>query len=65
MVYKGLECMEAGRVSDSDYVYVKAIVKGNTLRKFDRNGKWLSGWYKKLYDKKCIILVLKLYKGGI
>ena len=47
--------MEAGRVADSDYVYVKAIAKGNTLMKIDRNGKLLSGWYKKLYYKKCII----------
>ena len=36
-VYKGLECVEAGRVSHSDYVYLKAIAKGNTLMKFNRN----------------------------
>ena len=37
MVYLGLECVEAGRVSHFDYVYVKAIAKGNTLMKFNRN----------------------------
>ena len=37
MVYKGLECVEAGRVSHSDYGYVKAIAKGNTLMMFNRN----------------------------
>ena len=31
MVYKGLGCIEAGRVPHSDCVYFKAICKGNTL----------------------------------
>ena len=40
MVYKGLVCIEAGRVPQIDYVYVyeyvEAISKCNLL-KFDRN----------------------------
>ena len=42
-------------------LYLKAIC----LMKFDRNWKRLRGSYKKLYDIKRIILVLKLYRGGI
>ena len=37
MVYKWLECVEAGRVSHSDFVYVKAIAKGNMLMNLNRN----------------------------
>ena len=61
MVYKGLGCIEAGRVPHIDYVFVKVISKSNTLMKFIRNRKRLRGWYKTLYDKTCILLAL----GGI
>ena len=37
MVYKGLGCIEAGRVPHNDYVYVEGMSKDNTLIKFDRN----------------------------
>ena len=37
MVYKGLGCIEAGRVPHIDYVYVEAIFKSYWLIKFDRN----------------------------
>ena len=36
VVYKGLACIEAGRVPHSDYVYFKAILSGNPLVKFNR-----------------------------
>ena len=65
MVYKGLGCIEAGRVPHIDYVYCEAISKGNRLMKFDRNLKRLKVSYKTLYDIKCIILALKLYRCGI
>ena len=65
MVYKGLDCIEAGRVPHIDYVYVEAVSKSNTLLKFDRNCKRLSGSYQKLYDIKFIILASKLYRGSI
>ena len=41
MVYKGLDCFEAGRVPHIDYVYFKAVLKSNTLMKFDGNKR---GW---------------------
>ena len=82
MVYKGLDCIEAGRVPlidfsfkavqgcyirgwivskqvrvpHIDYVYVEAISKSNALMKFNRNYKRLKGSYKKLCDKKSILL---------
>ena len=56
MVYKGLGCIETGRVPHIDYVYVEAISKRNSLMKFDRNWKRLRGSYMKLYGIKCIIL---------
>ena len=31
MVYKGLDCMEAGRVSQIDYVYFEAVSRSNTV----------------------------------
>ena len=31
----------------------------------DRNSKRMTESYKKLYDIKCTILALKLYRGGI
>ena len=65
MVYKGLGCIEAGRVTHTDYVYCEAISKSNTLMKFHRNRKRLRGLYKKLCDIKSIQLALKLYRGGI
>ena len=37
MVYKGLGCIEVGRVPHIDYVYVEAISKSNAYMKFDRN----------------------------
>ena len=37
MVYKGLVCIEAGRVPHTDYVYFEAISKTNMLIKIDRN----------------------------
>ena len=37
MVYKGLGCIEAGRMPHIDYVYVEAITNGNSWMKFDRN----------------------------
>ena len=61
MVYKGLGCIEMGRVPHIDYVYVEAISKSNALMKYHRNCKRLRGSYKKLYGIKCIILVF----GGI
>ena len=33
----GLNCIEAGLVPHIDYVYFKAVSKGNTFIKFDRN----------------------------
>ena len=33
----GLGYIEAGRVPHSDYVYLEAIFKSNTLMKIDRN----------------------------
>ena len=33
MVYKGLGCIEAGLVPHIDYIYCKAISKGNMLMK--------------------------------
>ena len=65
MVYKGLGCIEAGRVPHIDYVYCEAISKRNTLMKFHRNGKGLRGSYKTLCDIKSILLALKLYRRGI
>ena len=61
MVYKGLGCIEMGRVPHIDYVYVEAICNGNSLMKFDRSLKRLRGSYKKLYGITCKILAL----GGI
>ena len=61
MVYKGLVCIEVGRVPHIDYVYVVAICKSNSLMKIDRSCKRLRGSYKKLYSIKCKILAL----GGI
>ena len=46
MVYKGLVCIEAGRVPHTEFVYFEAISKINTLMKFDRNGKRLRGSHK-------------------
>ena len=37
MVYKGLGCIEAGRVPHIDYVYVETISETNVLMKFDQN----------------------------
>ena len=37
VVYKGLGCIEVGRVPHIDFVYVKAISKSNAIMKFDRN----------------------------
>ena len=37
MVYKGLGCIETGRVPQFDYVFVEAISKSNAFLKFDRN----------------------------
>ena len=37
MVFKGLGCIEVGRVPPIDYVYVEAISESNSLMKFDRN----------------------------
>ena len=65
MVYKGLGCIEAGRVPHIDYVYCEAISKSNMLMKFHRNCKRLRGSYKKLCDIKSILLAFKLYRGGI
>ena len=64
MVYKGLWCIEAGRVSYS-HVDFEAITKSNMLMKFVCNLKRLMESDKKAYDIKCIILALKLYRGGI
>ena len=50
MVFKGTSCIEVGRVSYTDFVYLKAISKSNTLMKFDRNGKRLRWSNKKLYN---------------
>ena len=65
MVYKGLGCIEAGRVPHIDYVYCEAMSKSNTLMKFHRNCKRLRGSYKNLCYIKSILLALKLYRGGI
>ena len=65
MVYKGLACIKASRVPQTDYVYFEAISNSNMLMSYDRNLKRLRGSYKKIYDIKCIILALKLYRGGI
>ena len=65
MVYKGLGCIEAGRVPHIVYVYCEAISKSNMLMKFHRNCKRLRGSYKKLCDIKSILLALKQYRGGI
>ena len=65
MVYKGLGCIEAGRVPHIHYIYCEAISKSNTLMKFHRNLKRLRGSYKKLCDIKSILLALNLYRGGI
>ena len=65
MVYKGLVCIEAGRVPHIDYVYFEALSKNNTVIKFDRNWKRMRESYKKLYGIKYIILALKLYSGCI
>ena len=43
MVYKGLECIEVGRVPHSDNVYFEALSKSLTLMKFNRNLKRLRG----------------------
>ena len=48
MVYKGLDCIEAGRVLHTDYIYIEAVSKSNTLMKLDRNLKRLRASYKKL-----------------
>ena len=37
MVYEGLDCIEAGRVPQIDYVNMKAVSKRHKLMKFDRN----------------------------
>ena len=37
LVYKGLGCIEVGRVPHIDNVYVEAISISNLLMKFDRN----------------------------
>ena len=37
IVYKGLECIEAGRMPHTDYVYFDDISKSNRFAKFDRN----------------------------
>ena len=58
-------CIEAGRVPHTDCGYFEAISKSNMLMKFDRNRKRLRGSYKKLYDIKCIIFALKLYRSDI
>ena len=55
MVYKGLGCIEVGRVPHVDFVYFEAISKSNM--KIER--------LRVLYDIKCIILALKLYRFGI
>ena len=65
MVYKGLGCIEAGRVPHIDYVYCEAISKSNTLLQFHRNLKRLRGSYKKLCDIESILLALKLCSGVI
>ena len=65
MVYKGLGCIEAGRVPHIDKIYCEAISESNKLIKFHRNSKRLRGSYKKLGDIKSILLALKLYRGGI
>ena len=36
-IYKGLGCIEAGRVPHIDYGYCEALSKGNPLIKIDRN----------------------------
>ena len=43
--------------ADTDFVYFKAVSKSNWKRL-----RWL---FEKLYDIKCIILALKLYRDGI
>ena len=63
MFYQGLGCIEARRVSHTDYVYFETLSKSNMLMKIDRNWKGLRGSYKKLFDIKCIIFPLKLYSG--
>ena len=35
VVYKGMGCIEAGRIPHIDYVYVEAISKSNELMKFE------------------------------
>ena len=55
MVYKGLGCIEVGRVPHFDYVYFEAISKSNM--KIER--------LRVLYDIKCMTLALKLYRVGI
>ena len=61
MVYKGLGCIEAGRMPHIDYIYCEAISKGNTLIKLNRNWKRMRRSYKKLYDITCILLAF----GGL
>ena len=62
---RGWGSIEAGRVPYIDYVYCEAVSTGNTFMKIDRNLKSLRGSNKKLYDIKCILFTLKLYRGGI
>ena len=67
MVYKRLECIEAGRVTHTDYVYCEAISKSNTLMKFHRNRKRLRGLYKRWYirgwvvSKRVVCLILTMF----
>ena len=49
----------------NDYGYCEVISKGNTLMKFDRNGKRLRWSYKNSYGIKCLLLALKLCRGCI
>ena len=55
MIYKGLGCIKVGRVPHSDYFYFEAISKSNMKIEM----------LSVLYDIKCIILALKLYRFGI
>ena len=56
--------MYRSRSCASDYAFY-AMSKINMLLKFNRNRKPLRGSYKELYDIKCILLDVKLYRDGI